>query len=188
MNRSQLITLIVTLANLAAVLLFPPYDYVSVARANVPTFEGFSFYFAHGPNRTLNAGFLTLEVFVVLINGLIAWLLTRTVIAAKATRRFDFQRAILLIVAVNLVVITLFPPFENFNHVSKATLPSFDGFYLVFGDNSQRVIVTAILWLEVIFVLINGAIFWLLLKDRGREKLSSAEIRRLSGELKKHGT
>jgi hypothetical protein len=184
MNRTQLVTLFVSIANLALILLFPPYDYLSVARGSVPTFEGFSFYFAHGPNRLLNSGFLTLEIFVVLINGLIAWLLTRTTGAAPASR-FDFQRTILLVVGVNLVLITLFPPFENFNHISKATLPSFDGFYLVFGDNTKRVIVTPILWLEVIFVLVNGGLFWLLLKDRRREKLSAAEIRRLSGELKK---
>lgn len=186
MNRTQLITLILTAANMALILLFPPYDYVNLARASVPTFEGFSFYFAHGPNQILNTGFLTLEIFVVLINGMIAWLLTRSA-PPEGPRRFDFQRAILLIVAVNLVIITLFPPFENFNHVSKATLPSFDGFYLVFGDNTRRVIVTPILWLEVIFVLINGSLFWLLLKGRGREKLSSEQIRRLSGELKKRG-
>ena len=76
-------------------------------------------------------------------------------------------------------------PVENFSKVTKAMLPSFDGFFLVFGDNTQRFIVTPILWLEVIFILVNGGMFWLLLKDRGREQLSADEIRRLSGELKK---
>jgi hypothetical protein len=184
MNRTQLVTLLITVANLALVLLFPPFDYVSVARTSVPTFEGFSFYFAHGPNRILNSGFLTLEAFVVLINGLIVWLLTRTP-APTARTRFDYQRVVLIMVAINLVIMLLFPPFQSFNHVTKAALPSFDGFYLVFGDNTKRVIVTPILWLEVSFLLINGGLFWLLLKDRGRGKLSAAQIRRLSGELKK---
>jgi hypothetical protein len=182
MNRLRLVTLVVTLANLALILLFPPFDYQSVARG-VPTFEGFSFYFAHGPNRTVNSGFLTLEIIVVLINGMIAWLLTRP--GGDPLRRFDRQRAILIVVAVNLVVILLFPPFENVNKLTKAILPSFDGFYLVFGDNSKRVLVTLILWLEVIFILINGGLFWLLFKDRSREGLSADQIRRLSGELKR---
>ena len=184
MNQKQIVTLVVTLVNLAAILLFPPFDYVSVARGNVPTFEGFSFYFIHAANRTLNTSFLTLEVFVVLVNGLIAWMLVRPR-PAIARPRFDYQRAIMIFVAINLVLITMFPPFENFSKVTKAMLPSFDGFFLVFGDNTQRFIVTPILWLEVIFILVNGGLFWLLLKDRGREQLSADEIRRLSGELKK---
>ena len=183
MNRTQTVALAVTLANLALILLFPPFDYLSVTRGTVPTFEGFSFYFSRPPGRLLNMSFLYVEIFVVLTNGLIAWLLARPR-ATTARSRFDYQRAILIIVAVNLVLIVLFPPFENFNKISHATLPSFDAFYFVFGDNTRRVIVMPILWLEVIFILVNGALFWLLLKDRGREQLSADEIRRISAELK----
>jgi hypothetical protein len=184
MNRAQILTLIITALNLALILLFPPFDYQSIARGGVPTFEGFSFYFGHAANRTVNGSFLYLEVFVVLINGAIAWLLMRSRAAASRVR-FDYQRIILVIVAVNLVLITLFPPFENASKITRAILPSFDGFYLVFGDNSARFIVMPILWLEVIFVLVNGALFWLLLKDRNRAQLSTEEIRRLSKELKR---
>jgi len=169
MNRTQTVALAVTLANLALILLFPPFDYIAISRGSVATFEGFSFYFSHGPNRVVNA-----------------WLLGRPR-GAPARGSFDFQRAILIAVALNLVLVMLFPPFENFDKVTKAALPSFDGFYLVFGDNTRRVIVSPILYIEVIFVLVNGAIFWLLLKDRGREQLSAREIRRLSTELKKSG-
>lgn len=186
MTRTQTVAIAITLANLALILLFPPFDYLAISRGSVPTFEGFSFYFSHGPNRLINASFLYLEVFVVLINGTIAWLLGRPRGGLKRGS-FDFQRAVLITVAVNLVLIMLFPPFENFDKVTKATLPSFDGFYLVFGDNTRRVIVSPILYLEAIFVLVNGAIFWLLLKDRGREQLSAREIKRLSTELKKPG-
>jgi len=115
---------------------------------------------------------------------LIAWLLTRRgPLIPRAG--VDLQRVILVIVAVNLILVTLFPPFEDVSKVSKAILPSFDGFYLVFGDNSQRFIVTPIVWLEVIFILVNGALFWLLLKDRNQEQLSAEEIRNLSKELKR---
>jgi hypothetical protein len=184
LNRTQTVALAITLANLVLILLFPPFDYLAVSRGSVPTFEGFSFYFSHGPNRLVNASFLYLEIFVVLTNGTIAWLLGRPR-SVPSRGGFDFQRAILITVAVNLVVIMLFPPFENFDKITKATLPSFDGFYFVFGDNTKRVIVSTILYLEAIFVLVNGLIFWLLLKDRGREQLSAREIRRLSTELKK---
>jgi len=183
MNRTQTVALAVTLVNLVLILLFPPFDYLGIPRGSVPTFEGFSFFFSRGPSRLVNTSFLYLEIFVVLTNGTIAWLLGSP--TREATRGFDYQRAVLIAVAINLVVIMLFPPFENFDKITKATLPSFDGFYFVFGDNTKRVIVTAILYLEVIFVLVNGAIFWLLLKDRGREQLSANEIRRLSTELKK---
>jgi hypothetical protein len=184
MNRTQTITLLVTLANLGLILLFPPFDYLSVTLGSVPTFEGFGFYFSKPPGRLVNTSFLYVEVFVVLINGMIAWLLARPGRVSSGAR-FDYQRAILIIVAINLVLIVLFPPFENFNKISHATLPSFDAFYFVFGDNTRRVIVMPILWLEVIFIMINGALFWLLLKDRGREQLSAEEIRRMSAELKK---
>jgi hypothetical protein len=183
MNRGQHIAIGVTLVNLAMVLLFPPFDYLSLTRGSVPTFEGFALYFGHPANRSVNTSFLYLQIVVVLINGMIAWLLMRRgPLIPRIT--FDYQRVILIVVAVNLILITLFPPFENVSKATKAILPSFDGFYLVFGDNSQRFIVTPILWLEVTFILVNGGLFWLLLRDRNREQLSAAEIRRLSKELK----
>jgi hypothetical protein len=183
MNRGQHVAIAVTVLNLALVLLFPPFDYLSVTRGSMATFEGFGFFFDYQSNRVINASFLYIEVFVVLINGLIAWLLTRRGPLIPRLS-IDYQRVILLIIAVNLVLVTLFPPFENESKVTKAVLPSFDGFYLVFGDNAHRFIVTPIIWLEVIFILVNGALFWLLLKDRNRENLSAEEIRRLSSELK----
>jgi hypothetical protein len=184
MNRGQHVSIAVTLVNLAVVLLFPPFDYQSVTRGSMATFQGFAFLLDTAPNRAINSSFLYIEVFVVLINGLIAWLLTRRG-PLIPRMSIDYQRVILIVVAVNLILVMLFPPFENVSKVTKAVLPSFDGFYFVSGDNSHRFIVTPILWLEVIFIVVNGALFWLLLKDRNREQLSADEIRRLSNELKK---
>src|SRR5271169_815755 len=112
MNRGQYVTVAITLVNLALVLLFPPFDYQSVTRGTSPTFEGFGFVFASAPNRIVNASFLYLEVFVVLVNGLIAWLLTRRGPLIPRTG-VDLQRVILVIVAVNLILVTVFPPFED---------------------------------------------------------------------------
>lgn len=184
MNRLQAIALCVALANLALAVAFPPYDYLSLARGNIPTFGGFHFIGAPPAQGQLNANFLTLEVFVILINAGIAWLLLRTGTARAGRRISRGQRGVLWLMAINLVLVLLFPPFENYYAITKAALPSFDGFYFLFGDNGQRQIVTTILYIEVCLVLINVGLLWLLLADRGREKLSAGEMRRLADSLR----
>ncbi len=96
---------------------------------------------------------------------------------------FSMQHGVLWFVALNLILIALFPPFQNYAAISQATLPSFEGLYFLFADNSQRQLVGAILYLEVCIVLINGGILWLLLKGRGQEKLTAEKIRVLSKEI-----
>ncbi len=184
MNRLQAIALSVVAANLALILAFPPYDYLSLARGNIPTFGGFHFIGSPPANGQLNRDFLTLEVFVVLINAGIAWLLLRNGMGRTVRRISRGQRGVLWLMAINLVLVLLFPPFENYYAINKAALPSFDGFYFLFGDNAQRQIVTTILYIEVVLVLINAGLLWLLLADRGREKLSAEEMRRLADSLR----
>ena len=57
-------------------------------------------------------------------------------------------------------------------------MPSFDGFYFLFGEHAQRALVTPILYLEVILVLVNGALLWLLFRrspaDIQADKLEKA--------------
>lgn len=172
MNKYQAATLAVAAINLLLMLLFPPYDYLS-AHANVPHFNGFLFAFGDHPSRTVNNDFLSIELFAVLVNTMIAWLLLSD--RARLRRRLDRQNLVLLGVALNLLLALLFPPFQNHYVASKALLPSFDGFYFVFGDNSMRVIVAAMLWLEVIFILVNGAMLWLLFQRPAPRQLSAAE-------------
>jgi type II secretory pathway component PulF len=76
---------------------------------------------------------------------------------------------------LNLLLALLFPPFQNHYVSSKALLPSFDGFYFVFGDNSMRVVVAAMLWIEVVFILVNGAMLWLLFRRPGPRELTAAQ-------------
>ena len=75
------------------------------------------------------------------------------------------QRPILRQVAINLVLILLFPPFEYYYAISKAALPSFDGFYFVFDDNRQRQIVATLLaygvFLGVLVVALPLRAWWL---------------------------
>ena len=186
MNNSQRIALIFAVANLALLLIFQPYDYISLQRGGIPTFDGV--YFAFGPhqNRVVNANFLALEVIVVLINAGIALLLLRDPPMRKRERPGGNrrQRAVLALVAINLVLVLLFPPFEFFSAISKAALPTFEGFYFLFGDNSQRQLVTPILYIEVALIIINGGLLWLLLKDKTPDEASAEQIRALAQRVR----
>lgn len=184
MNQRQKLTLIIAAANLALMLLFPPFDSYSIANSIIPIFSGFHFAFSKGANEAINSGVLFLEIAVVLINAGIAWLLLRS--KKEATlRKINYQNATLAVVAVNLVVILLFPPFENHSAVTRAILPSFQGFYFIFAVPRQHVIVTALLYIEVIFVLVNGGLLWLMFKERTQIALTPEEELKLLRELKR---
>jgi hypothetical protein len=186
MNTSQRIALAVAVANLALLMVFPPYDYVSLQHGNIPTFDGFYFVFGSNPNRVMNANFLALELIVVAINACIAILLLRDSAVRTGSGRGGNrrQRIILALTAVNLVLVLLFPPFEYFSAITKAALPTFEGFYFLFGDNSQRQMVTAILYIEVALVVINGALLWLLFKDKTPDEVSAEEARVLARRIR----
>lgn len=187
MNRNQAIAIAVAAANVVVVMLFPPFDTYGIAKSQLPVFAGFYFY----PHRTLymivNTGVLFLELFTVLINAGIAWLLLRTKEVQITRRRISLQNATLLVVAVNLVIILLFPPFESAFALSKAAIPTFEGFYFIFARQENQVIVTAILYIEVFFILLNGAIFWLMFRDKHAAAPTPDEALKLMKELHKRG-
>ena len=172
MNKYRAITLGVALINLTLVLLFPPYDYPS-PHNGVPNFDGFKLVFGHHPNRVMNIGFLEIELFAVAVNAAIAWLLLGD--RGHMRRRLDRQKLVLVGVGLNLLLAMLFPPFQDHYTASAALLPSFDGFHFVFADNSERVLIAAMLWFEMIFILVNGAMLWLLLCRPGSRPMSAAE-------------
>lgn len=173
MNKYQGMVLIAAAVNLSLMLLFPPYEYLSYTQGSVPNFDGFLLVFGDHPNRRVNDDFLAIELLTVLVNAAAAWLLLRT--QARPGRRLGPQNLVLLGVGLNLILALLFPPFQNNYTGSKALLPSFDGFYFLFADNSMRVIVTSMLWVEVVFVLVNGAILWLLLRKPAPREITDAE-------------
>lgn len=126
MNHKQKIALWIGLVNLAIILLFPPFDSFSFTDTKALIFAGFQLVFVRGSNEVINSDVLFLEIVVLLVNVSVAWLLLRDVRHALGTRRhFNFQNAILLMVAANLTVILLFPPFEHVNAVTGALLPTF---------------------------------------------------------------
>jgi hypothetical protein len=186
MNNRQKIALLVAVGNLALILLFPPHDYVSLQRGNIPTFDGFYFAFGSQPNRVVNGNFLALEIIVVLINAGIGLLLLRNPVPRKIPRPGGNprQRAVLAVVALNLVLVLLFPPFELFTAITKAALPTFEGFYFVFADNSQRQLVAPILYIEVALIIINGGLLWLIFKDRGPEQASAEQVKALAQRVR----
>ena len=186
MNTAQRIALFVAVVNLALLMIFPPYDYLSLQRGNIPTFDGFYFAFGSHQNRVMNANFLALELIVVAINAGIALLLLRDppLRASRNPGGNRRQRIVLGLVAVNLVLILLFPPFEYFSAITKAALPTFEGFYFLFGDNSQRQLITAILYIEVALVVINGGLLWLLFKDKTQEEVTAEEVTALARRIR----
>ena len=173
MNKYQAVTALVAALNLLLMLVFPPYDYLSSTNYDIPNFDGFLFAFGEHSNRVVNHDFLTIEIFTVLINAAIAWVLLSE--RARLRRQLDRQNLVLLGVALNLLLALLFPPFQDHYTGSKALLPSFDGFYFVFGDNSVRVIVAAMLWLEAMFILTNGAMLWLFFCPPAPRELTATE-------------
>lgn len=166
MNRNQAIALAIATANLALLLLFPPFDQYSIANSKLPVFGGFYFYFAPPQYGVVNTGVLTIAAFVVLINLAIAWLLLRDAPAGTTRRRLSVQSAILVFTGLNLVLVLLFPPFESVFALTKAMIPTFEGFFFIFDRKPIHTIVTTLLYLEVVFVLANGAILWLIFNKR----------------------
>ena len=173
MNKYQKLVALIAAVNLLLLLLFPPYDYLGSAHNNVPNFDAFHFVFADHANLRLNDNFLAIECVTVLINTAIAWLLLGP--RARLRRLLDRQHLVLLAVALNLLLALLFPPFQDQYIASEALLPSFDGFYFLFANNSSRVLITPMLWLEVAFILVNGVLLWLLLCQSGPRELTAAE-------------
>ena len=187
MNQKQKVALWVGAVNLVVLLLFPPIDSFSFTDSKALIFAGFHFIFTLSVNEVVNGDMLFLESVVLLVNVGVAWLLLRNnKNNTGGRRRFNFQNAILLIAAINLTVILLFPPFEYFYAMTSALLPTFQGFYFVFSVGPLFTIVTPLLYLEVMFVLFNGGVLWLLFNRRKPQELSPQEamelMRKLSGK------
>ena len=184
MNRKQKIALWLGVINLAGILLFPPFDSFSFTDTRALIFAGFKFVFSRSDNEVINGDVLFLEIVVLLVNVGVAWLLLRDTGRVPGTkRRFNYQNAILLVVAANLTVIMLFPPFEYFYAITSALLPTFQGFYFIFSAGPMLTIVTPMLYLEVVFVLLNGAVLWLLFRQDKPPELSPQDAMQLMSEL-----
>ncbi|MGB7543866.1 MAG: hypothetical protein WBM28_17840 [Burkholderiales bacterium] len=170
MNRFQEVIFVATLVNLAVMLLFPPYETV-VMGLGVTTFDAFYFILARHHNKFIYWNLLLIEMYWVLINAAIAWILLRR---RRPSRRLMSRRnATLVFVSANLVLILLFPPFENYASVLKLAGTYFDSFYFAFGDKGRRQFYVPLLYLEVWWLLLNGAVLWLRFRERPPKERSS---------------
>jgi hypothetical protein len=177
MNKKQKIALWVGVVNLAALMLFPPVNSLSFIDKNAIVFAGFHYVFGLASNEVINSDVLFLEIVVLAVNFAIAWLLLRDDRKSFGTKRpFNYQKAILLAVAANLLVIMLFPPCEYVYAVTNALLPSFQGFYFIFQTGPMLTIVTPFLYLEVAFVLFNGGVLWLLFRREEDQEFSVQHV------------
>lgn len=166
MNRNQGIALALAAINLLLIMLFPPIDQYTVTSSVLPVFSGFHFIAGKPLLSVVNTDLLTIEIVVVLINLAIAWLLLRRRPAATRSRNINLQNSALLFTGANLILMLLFPPMESVFALSKAAIPTFEGFYFIFAQKPAHVIVGTLLYLEITFILINGALLWLIFKER----------------------
>lgn len=160
-GRFVLLALIV--GNLGLVLAFPPCDYLALAHHGLPTFDGFYPAFAIPVNRRINQDFLSLEILVILINGCLGWLLANHASGPRAYSRLT--RGLIVCLVLNLTLIMLFPPFSDYRSLSRTFIPSFEGFYFVFGDNTHRRLVDEVLYIEIAMLLANAALVWLIVRE-----------------------
>ena len=76
-----------------------------------------------------------------------------------------YQRIAAAIAAVNLLLILLFPPFDQ-QSISPAVASAFAGFYFAFNPPALGQLNSSMLTLEIMVVLVNISIAWVLLRDK----------------------
>ena len=173
MNSHQKNLLGVLAVNVLLVLLFPPFDSLSIGFGGPrgsATFDAFYFVFDRQFNKVVNTNLLLLELGWLLTNGALGWVLLRNYNRATAT--MSARNAAILVAVINIVIMILLPPFENYASALRVSGTYFDGFYLLFGDKWQRHFYVPLLYLEIFWVLINVAVVWLLFRDREAEQAS----------------
>lgn len=187
MNRYQKILLIVAVFNVAVIIVFPPFDAEPLLRTASRTFDGFYYVFGYHVNRVINTSLLHIEVVLVAANVGVAWLLLiggNSALPGPETIR-GHRYGILAMMGVNLVLMLLFPPMEGYSSLTRMQSTSFDGFYFIFGDKSRRNVFIPILYMEVSFILINAALFWLLFgeSERAGRDLAPEQVAALAQKL-----
>lgn len=184
LNKPHQMLVLLALFNLAIVLLFPPFDDVAISKHDISVFAGFMFAFSAGERYQVNGALLYLEVTVIAINFLIFWLMIHERLKRKDSRGLSYRNMALILTASNLVGVLLFPPFEYVSNMTKAVIPTFEGFYFIFSPPPYRVVVTPVLYLEVILVLINAALMMLVFKRPQAEEIAIDKTAHYLAKLK----
>ena len=165
MNRSQKLVLALALAILIAIALFPPYDVQSMLNGTV-VFDAFHPIFAPPANGAINANLLYVALFGVFGNAAALWLLLAS--GKDGRPRFDSGNLVVILAIANLTLVFLFPPYETPPVPGKfGGGGGFDGFQFALGGGGERrTIFVPLLYIEVIFVLLDACIAWLVLRER----------------------
>jgi len=171
MNRSQTVVLSVAAVNLALLLLFPPFDSIVIGRG-ISTLDAFYFVFDRQYNKVVNTDLLFLLLGWVLLNAGIGWLWAKS--SKSGVPLLSGRNAVLVFAIGNLMAILLFPPFENYASMSRLSGTYFDGFYFVFGDKWQRRFYVPLLYIEILWALINSGVLWLLFREQKEEAPTAA--------------
>lgn len=183
MNRYQRIVLALATLNALLMVLLPPFNNVPLARGALPTFAGFFPLLTHLGRQPVHDTLLFLELSLLTINALAAFLALRHR-GEYEIPRFRYSHGIALFVAANLAIILLFPPFEPYSSLTGGDYGTFDSFYFVFGDRSHRAIFVPLLYLECLFVLVNALTLWLLFNATSRsDEATRHKIIHLAEEL-----
>lgn len=170
MNKYQRLIITVVIIDLIVILLFPPFVERSLAKNAFPSFDGFYFLLSELGHRPIDKPLLSLELLWIAVNALSAWLLL-----GNERRDSSHVIGISLFAVVNLAVICLFPPFEQYNSLLRNTAPGFDSFYFLFGDRSARPLFLPLLQLEIFFVLINALALFLVFSAVQRGEIAEQE-------------
>jgi hypothetical protein len=174
-NNFQLTVLIAALANLAMLLLFPPFDSQPLGLMGAATFDAFYPLFDWPVKGTINSGVLYLEVFAVLVNATLAWLLLQGTPQRPSVPRFRWQSVLQWLVVADLLLVLLFPPFETRPLEARLGERAFEGFAFVLSGSVQRGIFIPLLFMELLLLALNATALWLAfgLVDRGASRAES---------------
>ncbi len=178
MNRYQKIVLAGAFANAVVLMLFPPFDVETLMRA-APVFDAFYPLFSAPPHRTINGNLLYLSLFAVVGNAGIAWL---ALLGGREGRpRITPRNLVMVLGFLNLLAVFLFPPYEAVP-IGRLGGGTFDGFAFVLAESARRRIFVPLLYIEVLYVLINACAFWLALGERSARSAIDASIQELISE------
>jgi hypothetical protein len=184
MNKYQRLVIAVAAINALVMILFPPFNSQPLAKGMLPSFDGFYPLLANLGSKQLYKELLTLQLIFLSANTLTAWLVLQNKKHHGDIPEFAFMQGIAGFLAVNLAIIFTFPPFEPYQSMVRSTGSTFDSFYFIFGDRSQRPIYAPLLYLESVLVVINALIFMLLFNAVKRgDEATRRRIMRLTEDL-----
>jgi amino acid transporter len=180
MNKFQLSALFGGLANVLFMVLFPPYDRVSLGRIE-PSFDAYHFVLQAPAGQTVNAGLLVVQLLAVAFVVILALMFLRGSRDDPEHPPRNPQTVVLTLAVAAFVMIMLFPPFETMP-ASRLGAATFHGFDLAFGGGVQRGIFVPMLFLELLMLGVNVSAFWLIFGVLDRRDLRVADMQKVLSE------